>query len=321
MDPLSQAAFGAAAAQACARKKHYALAITMGALAGLAPDLDVLIQSNTNPLMGIEYHRHFTHSLFFIPIGALIVATGLWTLTHLWQKLFKIKERHIPPFKRMFYFCLIGYATHGLVDSLTSYGTVLLWPLTDVRVAWDWISIIDPLVTLPLMAGIWLSFRTKASTPLIVGCSFVAAYISFLFMWHGRTVNIYEAHLRDANVTAEGLRVMPLLFKPLNYRAVFRENGEIVIANIETKLDGTVEIFPAGRVPHVPAADFLRNEPRLSKAIKTYDWFTDGYMGVFASEPLILGDYRYGRFDTPLTPIWAIEVDTKNYTVKPISMR
>ena len=43
----------------------------------------------------------------------------------------------------------MGYATHGLLDSCTSYGTQLFWPFSDVRVAWDTMSIVDPLFTVP----------------------------------------------------------------------------------------------------------------------------------------------------------------------------
>ena len=44
----------------------------VGLAAGLLADADVLISSANDPLLNIEYHRHFSHSLFFIPIGAAI---------------------------------------------------------------------------------------------------------------------------------------------------------------------------------------------------------------------------------------------------------
>src|SRR5690606_29471703 len=51
----------------------------LGALGGMAPDLDVIIRSASDPLLALEYHRHFTHSLAFIPIGGLLVAAPfLW---------------------------------------------------------------------------------------------------------------------------------------------------------------------------------------------------------------------------------------------------
>ena len=69
MDPLSQAAIGAAAAQSASATKTVRHALWIGAAAGMAPDLDVLIQSSTDPLLALEYHRQFTHSLLFVPIG------------------------------------------------------------------------------------------------------------------------------------------------------------------------------------------------------------------------------------------------------------
>ncbi|GAL32009.1 integral membrane protein [Vibrio maritimus] len=38
----------------------------LGLLSGLAPDIDVLIRSSHDPLLFLEFHRQFTHSLLFI---------------------------------------------------------------------------------------------------------------------------------------------------------------------------------------------------------------------------------------------------------------
>ena len=86
MDPISQATVGAAFAQSKANKKNILSISVIGFLAGLAPDLDVLIRSSTDPMLSLEYHRQFTHSLFFIPFGALIVALVVFppvSYTHL----------------------------------------------------------------------------------------------------------------------------------------------------------------------------------------------------------------------------------------------
>ena len=74
MEPLTQAALGAAAAVACTRKTPFKHAFWLGALGGLLPDADVLIRSSNDPLLHLEYHRQFTHSLLFIPAGGLITA-------------------------------------------------------------------------------------------------------------------------------------------------------------------------------------------------------------------------------------------------------
>ena len=78
MDPFTQGLLGAAFSQSFASKKKIPLACLSGTLGGLAPDLDILIVSATDPLLGIEFHRHFTHSIWFIPIGGFLVAVALW---------------------------------------------------------------------------------------------------------------------------------------------------------------------------------------------------------------------------------------------------
>lgn len=104
------------------QKQHLVVAGVLGLLSGLAPDLDALIKSQSDPLLALEFHRQFTHSLFFIPIGSLICAL---VLHHL------IAKRRGLSFKQSWLFCALGYGTHALLDACTTYGTQLLWPLTN----------------------------------------------------------------------------------------------------------------------------------------------------------------------------------------------
>ena len=65
MDPLSQGTVGVAFAQSIANKNNIIKIGIIGFFAGLAPDLDVLIRSENDPILFLEYHRQFSHSLFF----------------------------------------------------------------------------------------------------------------------------------------------------------------------------------------------------------------------------------------------------------------
>ena len=78
MDLLTQGLLGTAMAQAGAKQQEIRIATGIGFLAGITADVDILIQSENDPLLNIEFHWHFTHSLFFVPLGALIVALLLW---------------------------------------------------------------------------------------------------------------------------------------------------------------------------------------------------------------------------------------------------
>ena len=173
MDPLTQGALGASLPQSCVDRRHAASAGLMGFLAGMAADLDVLIRSSSDPLLFLEYHRQFTHSLVFIPVGGLLCALLLHS--------FYGRRRGLA-FRQSWLFCTLGYATHALLDACTTYGTMLLWPFSDQRFAWNTISIIDPLFTLPLLAGVLLTARRKRRVFVRVALVWACVYMT-LGLW------------------------------------------------------------------------------------------------------------------------------------------
>ena len=129
MDPVSQGLLGSVLPQSISNKYEIRLAILIGFLAGLVADIDVIIRSSTDPLLFIEYHRQFTHSLIFIPIGGLVAAGFCWIFLRKRLGLWKI-----------FFYAVLGYGPHCLLDACTNYGTELLWPFSDVKIAWNVIS-------------------------------------------------------------------------------------------------------------------------------------------------------------------------------------
>ena len=148
MDPFAQGLAGAALASTIIRKKEETrLALVVGFLAGLTADLDVFIRSSEDPLLRLEFHRQFTHSLVFIPLGGLLVTLALWPFLR-----GKINLR------RTWAYATLGYGTHGLIDACTSYGTYLLWPFSNIRVAWNNVSIIDPVFSLGVLLFLSIAF-------------------------------------------------------------------------------------------------------------------------------------------------------------------
>ena len=122
MDPLTQGVIGSLAARTfVGRKRKKPLAIAfMGGLSALTPDLDVFIKSSTDHLLFLEYHRQFTHSFFLFRLEGLLCSLVMWPF---------VRFKRICSFKICFLACLIGYATHGVIDACTTYGTVLYFGL------------------------------------------------------------------------------------------------------------------------------------------------------------------------------------------------
>ena len=143
MDSITQAVLGAGVQAALLGRWQGRKALLYGAMLGTLPDLDVVIDYG-DAVAQMTYHRGFSHSLFVLSGVALLIA---W-LARRW--------RPNPGYsgKRLFLTLWLVLITHVLLDSFTSYGTQLLWPLSTPPVAWSSIFIIDPLYTLPLLIAV-----------------------------------------------------------------------------------------------------------------------------------------------------------------------
>ena len=214
MDPVSQGAFGAIFAQTISNKKKILVGSIIGCLAGLAPDLDILIRSNSDPLLKLEYHRQFTHSLIFIPLGALIVT--------LFVRLFSSK---FLSWKETYCFCFIGYATHGFLDACTSYGTQLLWPFTDERISWNNISVVDPLLTIPISFLIIIAILKKNKLITFFGLFYIFLYLAIGLFQENRAENIGQsiANLREHE--SKRLTVKTSLGNLFLWKLIYEYNG------------------------------------------------------------------------------------------------
>jgi len=118
-----------------------------GLIGALAPDLDVIARL-WDPMAAITVHRTATHSFLGGAVIAVVVAGIVWG------------------FRRGNFFHLFGFAYLGLLshigsDLLTSFGTAILWPLTDRRFALAQHYLIDPIFTILALAFLAASFRLK----------------------------------------------------------------------------------------------------------------------------------------------------------------
>lgn len=299
MDPISQAAIGAACAQVSLPTKYDNRTIWLaGALGGMAPDLDVLIRSSTDPLLSLIYHRQFTHSLIFIPVGGLVVTLFLllfkrfrahWTLTWL--------------------AATIGYATHGLLDALTSYGTVLYWPFTNRRVAWDVIAIIDPWFTIPLILGVIWTIKFGSRKGVVVGLSF-STMILALNMWqHHRALEGVNDYAKQHHFRFSKLRVFPKLASRTQWGAIAYFNQQWFIADVDVPLSKASQIHPIAWCPMFTKKTQLATpfSGLQSKDLRVFNWFADGYLMLAKTHPVLLVDGRYLWDNNPLVALWGIK--------------
>ena len=298
MDPVSQGAVGAAFAQSAAKKENIILIGFIGFLAGLAPDLDVLIRSSNDPILFLEYHRQFTHSLFFIPFGSLIVALLIFPLV-----------KRSMGFKTAYLASLLGYATHGLLDACTSYGTQLFWPFSNERVTWNNISIIDPLFTIPILIFVGTAIKTRKRLFSFFAIGWATFYLSLGFVQYERTLStaIELAHSRGHN--AERLTLKPSFGNLILWKSIYQHEEKFYVDAIRTVRSPTwcsgenIRMFDYQQ--HLPNLD---EDSQQKKDIERFRWFSQDYLG-FDEEKNLVTDVRYSMIPNQITPMWGLVID------------
>lgn len=306
MDPITQGAFGALfAGIAMAVDRERArdgkpvgrVALGVGALAGMSPDLDVLISSPIDPLLSLEFHRHFTHSLAFVPVGALICAVISWL----------ILKKRFASFRQVYLVCFAGVVSHGLLDAFTSYGTQLLWPFSNYRVAWDSISIIDPLFTVPLI--LLLVWKRKISIYFATG--FAVFYLGLGFIQRDRAVAaVAELAQRRGHAEAVRLQAKPSFGNLIVFRGIY-EFGERYYADaIRVPLFGKTSVYEGASLPKANV-EFYQEiaDTVLFGDIKRFAWFSDNFLALDSRDATVLGDFRYSMLPNTVEPMWGIRVD------------
>ena len=300
MDPLSQGVLGVAAAQAVSRNPQTRRAAFLGLAAGLAPDADVFIKSATDPLLSLQFHRQFTHALVFIPVGALLVALILHPLA----------GRHVLRFRYTYLFCLAGYATHGLLDACTSYGTQLLWPFSDLRVAWNNISIIDPLFTLPVLLLVTLGIWRRS--PVLARCALLwaVAYLLLGVVQRDRAATLgYDVAATRGHVV-ERLAAKPTFGNLVVWKIIYESEGTFFVDAVRVGLDS--RHYPGAAIAKLNTArdlPWLQPDSQQARDVERFRWFSGDYLGL--ADGNTLTDVRYSLVPNEIEGLWGITLNPR----------
>lgn len=299
MDPLSQATIGAVAAQSTVTRQDLARIGLIGALAGMAPDLDVLIQSSTDPLLQLEYHRQFTHSLVFIPIGAIVCAVAFWPFV----------RRHMS-FKAVWFTALVGYATHGLLDACTTYGTLLLWPFSDARIAWNTISVVDPLFTLPLLGFAITAAVRKSQLIGRLGMAWVAFYLSIGVIQEERALAAGEALAAQRGHAPAIVSAKPSFGNLLLWKTVYEYGDQFWVDAV--RAGGSVTIIEGEHVERLnltAAFPWLDAKSQQARDVERFRWFSNDYLAIDRDDPSLIVDMRYSHLPNEIQGLWGIRLN------------
>ena len=302
MDVITQGVLGAAAAGAVRNKPLGRMALLIGAGAGAFPDIDTALEPISDPALPWQWHRHFTHALVFIPIAGLLSTIPFFIFPKMRAKAWLAIAAGI-----------IGAATHGLLDTCTSFGTHLLWPFTNDRAAWDIISIIDPVCEVPFWLLMLVALIIGKAWMSRVALGWFVFYLSLGFIQHERAQHVQQQLAEARGHDIERGRVMPTFGNIIVWRSIYEHDGRLYADAIRA---------PAFREPTVrqgeesialvradDLTEFDRLSPRQEFVLRNFAHFADNYLAWHPEHPWFLGDMRYSIDASSFQPIWGIAFD------------
>ncbi len=239
MDTVSQIALGASVCVAVmGRRTALWKSAAVGGVLGTLPDLDVVIDYG-DAVLDMVLHRADSHSLFYLSL--LGPALGLLAARLCGDA---------APARRWALAAWLALFTHPLLDLMTVYGTQLLRPFSDHPFALGSVFIIDPLYTLPLLAGLgWtlVSGRTRANA---LGLALATAYLAWGAAVQQHATALAQASLRQQGIAAERLLVTPTAFNSVLWR--------VVAVGPDAYHEGFYSLFDAAPTAGQPAVRFDR---------------------------------------------------------------
>lgn len=231
MDSVTHVVLGAATGQVVLGSKVGNKAIFWGAIAGSIPDFDTFVTSFLSPASSVLFHRGPTHSILF----AIIIAPILG---------FIISAIHRDSnFRKWTFMGLVAILMHSVIDVFNTYGTELLFPFSNARLAFDSIGIIDFTLLLPILTLlIVIMFKPQKSAIRTKLSAIILGYtLLFTLLTIGNKLiitNRVEKQLNEQHVSYTSLKTAPLPFTNLLWLALAEDSAGYnygYISNFDTK--------------------------------------------------------------------------------------
>lgn len=295
MDIITQGLLGSTVAQAAYSKRLGKKAALFGLLIGLLPDFDI-ISGLGGAWASLKYHRGPTHSV--LVLAALALPTG-WLCKRLARC-----EGNLKDWVGLAFLSLV---THPIIDLFTSYGTNIIWPVSNKRFALDALPIIDPIYSLPLLiatiAGLSGLFTFKRCQSLAIGALvFSSLYTAFGYNNSQSLVKEGNKLFLANGFNAVEVRATPTFFNTWVFRVFGRDkdNNYIITYMRKGKKD------PIGPIVQLSSStdeftDIALNETRG----KLFKWFamdmiqTESVKNADGTHHVFLNDMRYGMLLSP----------------------
>lgn len=229
-------------------------------------------------------------------ITTLVVSAGLILLLN---KVYYQKERPKveASYKNWYWLFFWSIITHPLLDCFTTYGTQLFLPFTDFRVAFNVISVADPLYTVPfliclIVAGIMTRGTNRRAITNWLGIGLSSAYMLFCVYHKFQMNRVFEAALAKENIAWNRYMTTPQILNNYLWQGV-AETDDAYYQGYYTFMSDNEEIAVFNRFPK---NNHLLEPYKDDPTLETLCWFSNNYCTATEREDgsLQFNDVRFG---------------------------
>jgi inner membrane protein len=190
---------------------------------------------------------------------------------------------------------MLALVTHPLLDLMTIYGTQVFQPFTDEAYGLGSMFIIDPVYSLPLLAGVVAALRVKTVGRALAingwALAFSTAYLAWSALGQAWVMQHARQSLQSQGLPSQQLMVTPAPLSTLLWRVVALD-GERFHEGFYALMDGGRDIRFVAHERGGALATQHANHPQLQRLAR----FTDGFFKVQRhGENLVVTDLRMGQ--------------------------
>ena len=193
--------------------------VAAGSVAAAFPDVDYLTYW-INPLTFIsDWHRGPTHSLLMVPVWAVL----LGSLFTFWSR----DRAHWYVYALV---SAVALFSAIISDTLTVWGTQVLWPLSDYRAAIGTTFVIDPwftgIIALSLAAAIGWHRQLLARVGIVILVSYVALQV----VLKHEALALGQNLIRDRGLNGARATALPQPLSPFNWKLIVTAGDRYYVA-------------------------------------------------------------------------------------------
>ncbi|GJM31017.1 MAG: hypothetical protein DHS20C18_00180 [Saprospiraceae bacterium] len=239
-----------------------------------------------------------------IVLIALTVSTGIlvFPLIVFFRELLRKKpsRNENPDWKSWSWLFFWAIFTHPLLDCCTTYGTQFFQPFFDYRVAFNNISVVDPIYTIPFLICVIIAsiFSRKAPWRRYInylGIGLSSLYMLFTFINKVRVDRIFEQSLQAQSIPYHRFMTTPTIFNNVLWQGV--AEGDTAFYQASYSIFDEPPNIPVFTV--IPKGHELLEPYATERSIIILKWFSKGYFNV-EQQPngnLEMNDMRFGGFE------------------------